>query len=155
MTQEPPELPSPPQTNALLQAPLEVIRQLKNEPVLLGGMGASVLVAILALFVPDSARSYAWIIAGLMLILCLVRAAVGTRGGKAGKTPLDTGDGSNQVTMGGKSEIDAALLEAERKNLWRSGRKTKIKDLTMRAGGSRMTGENKESRQSSGEDQDS
>jgi hypothetical protein len=126
-------------TGSLVQAPLEVIRQLENEPVLLGGMGASALLAILAIFAPSGAQIYAWIIAGLMMTLCLTRAFLS--GPHKHRSDADPGgdliadDGVNRFETGSAKIDGDVTVEARRRNVWRSRRGTRIKGgLAMRAG---------------------
>jgi hypothetical protein len=135
MTQESPESSSASQMDTLLKAPGLVIAQLKDEPILLGGMGAGALVAIIAVFVPDTAQIYAWIIAGLMLTLCLLKAAIDLRGGgRADETPPESNGPSIGFRLGDESEIEDTDVEAEQTITVDGGRKTKIKGAKFRAG---------------------
>ncbi len=59
---------------ALVAAPMEVIRLLRGEPILLIGMGAAVLLTLMALFGPDGTQLYALTIAALVVVLVVIRA---------------------------------------------------------------------------------
>ncbi|WP_146607778.1 hypothetical protein [Spongiactinospora gelatinilytica] len=47
---------------------------------LLAGMGTGILLTIIALFVPEQGRPYAWTIAGMMFLLCVVRMLSSAKG---------------------------------------------------------------------------
>ena len=64
---------------SLLATPERVVRYLQSEPLLLAGMGAAVLLAIVAIFAAPPAATYAWLIAGVVFgasLLWLVAAAI-------------------------------------------------------------------------------
>jgi hypothetical protein len=58
----------------LVEAPLEVIRLIKDDKVLLAGMGAAVLVTLIAVAAPDAGRFYALVVVGVIVLLVLIRA---------------------------------------------------------------------------------
>ncbi|SNS37293.1 hypothetical protein SAMN05443665_1003122 [Actinomadura meyerae] len=124
----------------MLRVPLEVVRLLKGEPVLLGGMGASAIVVIIAFSLPDTGRPYAWVVAGLMFVLCLVRAVfLGVR--EVRQTGTDQmrhlfgdADGTNRLDLGAKVKADDIDLNSSRGNAARIGKKGVVGNLTMRAG---------------------
>lgn len=118
-----------------------VVEHLKDEPVLLGGMGAGALIAAIAVVMPSGAQVYAWIIGGLMLIICLARLAVtiATQPRPApGEITAATGApkperGSNVIVLGDRSEIEDTRIKAPAVTL-RSGKRTKIKGSTIEGG---------------------
>jgi hypothetical protein len=124
----------------VLRVPLEVVRLLKGEPVLLGGMGASAIVVIIAFSLPDTGRPYAWVVAGLMFVLCLVRAVflgvkeVRQTGTDQMRHLFGDADGTNRLDLGAKVKADDIDLSSSRGNAARIGRKGEVGNLTMRAG---------------------
>lgn len=59
---------------ALVEAPVAVIRLLRGEPILLIGMGAAVLLTLIAIFGPGDAQVYALILAVLVVVVVVIRA---------------------------------------------------------------------------------
>src|SRR6478736_167369 len=91
----------------LLNAPTEVIRHLKNEPLLLVGMGTAVILAAIAVYAPGRGRFYALLLTGLVLVLCLIRAfTVGAR--RRHRKDKDTPPPASEsdIRLGGRSEVE-------------------------------------------------
>ena len=122
--------PDPGGWQPLVSTPLAVVRRLK-EPILLAGMGAAALIAIVAVFVPSTGRTYAWLIAGLIFLLCLVWAVTAP----LRRPPLDEpGKGTNVVVMGDRAQILDSTFEASRSNLHKTGKDAVIEGTVFRAG---------------------
>ncbi len=62
---------------SLLSTPAAVVRYLRHEPLLLAGMGAAVLIAIIAVFAPGGSAIYAYVIAAVVFAACLLWAVSG------------------------------------------------------------------------------
>ncbi|MFA1549446.1 hypothetical protein [Actinomadura chokoriensis] len=139
MTQQAPE-PPPQAPGSLLRVPVEVVRLLKGEPVLLGGMGASAIVAVIAFSLPQTGRPYAWVVAGLMFVLCLVRAVfLGLRELRDTETErmkhlFGDADGTNRLDLGAKVKAEGVDLSSTRGNAARIGKKGVVGNITMHAG---------------------
>ena len=58
--------------HSLLSTPEQVVRYLRDEPLLLAGVGAGILLTITAIFGPPSAAGYAWLIAAVIFGVCLL-----------------------------------------------------------------------------------
>jgi hypothetical protein len=62
---------------SLLSTPAAVVRYLRKEPLLLAGMGAAVLIAIVAVFAPGGGAVFAYVIAGVVFAACVLWAVNG------------------------------------------------------------------------------
>src|SRR3954447_20086640 len=69
---------------SLLSTPAAVVRYLRHEPLLLAGMGAAVLIAIIAVFAPGGSAIYAFVIAAVVFAACLLWGVSGARRRRAG-----------------------------------------------------------------------
>jgi hypothetical protein len=109
--------------NSLVKVPSAVVEHLKDEPVLLGGMGAGALIAIIAVFAPAGTQVYGWIVGGLMLVLCLGKLILGapTSHARAGSQPSQDSpkpqDGSNNIKIGNNSNFRVDRLIADQNNI--------------------------------------
>ena len=121
----------------LLNAPTEVIRQLKNEPLLLVGMGTVVL-AVIAVYAPDRGRFYALLLTGLVLILCLIRAfTIGARRRRRKDKDAPPPAAESDIRLGGRSEVedmDVNTWGPSARTTFRSGRGSKIKGSRFNTG---------------------
>ncbi|GAA4626501.1 hypothetical protein GCM10023196_035000 [Actinoallomurus vinaceus] len=117
----------------LLNAPTEVIRRLKNEPLLLVGIGTAVVLAVIAVYAPDRGRFYALLLTGLVLILCLIRAfTIGTR---RKDTPPPTTE--SDIRLGGRSQVEDVHINTwgpSARTRFRSRRGSKIKGARFNTG---------------------
>ncbi len=96
---------SEPELNSLVKLPTAIVEHLKDEPVLLGGMGAGSLIAIIAVFAPAGTQVYGWIVGGLMLVLCLgklvfdARTAGARAASQSSQDDLAIQSGSNNIAL--------------------------------------------------------
>jgi hypothetical protein len=118
--------------STLIAAPGEVIRLLSGEPVLLIGMGASALLALVAIFGPDTATPVAGLIAAVVGFAVVARAvglAVGAR-----RQP-DSPEGAHRPTGSSPgSSIDAErskITHSSLKNSRIRSRRSRINDVHM------------------------
>lgn len=126
--------------DALITTPLEVVKRLAGEPVLLIGMGGSVILALIAIFGPDGGQVYAWLVAGLILVLTVIWAILPssrTRGRRRGTDQAQERLRGNRARLGARSRIDRLEMTATGggdPNDLRTGSRMDIGDLSMRSG---------------------
>ncbi len=96
------EEPSESEWKSLLQTPMLVVKKLED-PILLTGTGAAVLLAIIAIFAPGDKSIYVWPIAGLILLVCVISAIIGARRDRAAAAKGAIG---NTVTGSGHAVIE-------------------------------------------------
>lgn len=118
--------------NLLVKVPIAVVEQLKDEPVLLGGMGAGALIVIIAVFAPTSTQVYGWIVGGLMFLLCL---------GKLIFTPADQNkssppDGSTRVEIGDGSTFRDSRVSGDQ-STFKGGNHVIVEGSVFESGSSR------------------
>ncbi|MDF5752749.1 hypothetical protein [Spongiactinospora sp. TRM90649] len=107
---------------------------------LLAGMGAGVLLAVIALYVPAEGRPYAWIIAGLTFLLCVLRAIMSIASAKRNvpnkpeRMSKNQNSPTNIAKFGALTRIRRARFRSGRLNVLRSGWNTRIEELDMEAG---------------------
>lgn len=130
MTEEPNE---PGSTWAgIASVPGEVVRLLKDDKLLLTGVAAACLVALIAATVPSLGLPYALVVAGLAVVVILVRVVVDWRRDR--ERGWASGDPhSNELRAVGRVRLRNARLEAAGGNRVDGGR-VKMKGVVMRAG---------------------
>jgi hypothetical protein len=120
-----PNGPDAPAWRSLLATPEQVVRHLRHEPLLLAGMGAAVLLAIVAVFAPTAWGGYAFLIAGVVFLTCLLwltaRAVPRLRGDLHAGNVLRAGRGSEltDVTMRATGTTRQRLTAGSRATLER------------------------------------
>lgn len=123
----------------LLQAPLEVIKRLKDEPLLLIGMGATVVLAIIAMFAPERGRFYAWLLTGLVLILSLLRTIALESRKRRSRSESPPGSSTN-LKLGHQSKITDTRIStrgSRARTSIESGRRTTIQGVSINTGSER------------------
>jgi len=105
---------------ALVEAPAEVIRLLRGEPILLIGMGGAVLLTLIALFGPGGAQIYALLLAALVVVVVVIRAVTLRRERSSSLAP------GNEIDDRGSEFVDVKLRSGGRRgwNRIRSRRST-------------------------------
>jgi len=138
---------SEPGQNLLVKLPVTIVEHLKDEPVLLGGMGAGAIIAIIAVYAPASAQVYGWIVGGLMFLLCLGKLIVDARTDKtrttaahavsqSGGDQAPRPDGSNNIEVGDKSKFRNNRIRGDQNN-FKGGNRVTVEGTVFDAGASR------------------
>jgi hypothetical protein len=128
----------------LVGVPLEVVRLIKDDKVLLSGMGAAVLVTLIAITAPEAGRFYALVVVGVIVLLVLIRAVSRWAGVEPDDpapemgphAPADSARG-NVAETSGRARAENVTMNArtgEFNRLTATGR-SRVKGLRMNAGG--------------------
>lgn len=121
----------------IFDVPAIVARQLKAEPLLLTLVGVAALLTVLGVFAPPGAAGYAWAVAGLTLAVALLWALLRigrTPRSRSGGTLPSVPDGGNLADVGDRASIDEVDMRASRSNVFRSGKRARIRSIEMHAG---------------------
>ena len=111
---------------SLAAVPLEVVRLLKGDKLLLTAMGAASIVAVVAIVVPEDGWRYALVIAALVVVLVVVRAI--------GEWRRDDGDSN---TLGARNiRMRNGSLLAPGRNRLRARRDIDLDGVSIQAGAS-------------------
>lgn len=127
---------------AIFDVPAIVARQLKAEPLLLTLVGIAALLTVLGVFAPSGAAGYAWVVAALTLAVAVLWAALRIRRAprsRSGPTPPSVPEGGNLADVGDRASIDEVDMRASRSNVFRSGKRARIRSIEMRAGTPSLT----------------
>ncbi|WP_412542523.1 hypothetical protein R8Z50_08530 [Longispora sp. K20-0274] len=107
----------------------QVARGLAGDKPLLLGLAGVVVVGAIGLAVPGDARTALFVVAGVVLVLCLARIVVTARVEGARARRRD-----NVARLGTDAKLDNAKLSAPGSNEFVAGDGLRMKDLTMTAG---------------------
>jgi hypothetical protein len=137
-----------PDLSSLVKLPAVIVEHLKGEPVLLGGMGAGALIAIIAVFAPAGTQIYGWIVGGLMLVLCLGKLILDSRTAAAANqssrddvahkgSSIEAEAGSNEFEVGRNVQMRNNRFTASGRNKFKAAKNSKIEGTVFEAGVSR------------------
>ena len=115
----------------LAAVPLEVVRLLKGDKLLLTAMGAASIVAVVAIVVPEDGWRYALVIAALVVVLVVVRAI-----GEWRRDDGDDGDGSSNTISGRNIRMRNGSLRSEGRNRLSAAKDVDLDGVSIQAGAS-------------------
>lgn len=116
---------------SLAAVPLEVVRLLKGDKLLLTAMGAASIVAVVAIVVPEDGWRYALVIAALVVVLVVVRAI-----GEWRRDDGDDGDGPSNTISGRNIRMRNGSLRSEGRNRLSAAKDVDLDGVSIQAGAS-------------------
>ena len=121
---------------SLAAVPLEVVRLLKGDKLLLTAMGAASIVAVVAIVVPEDGWRYALVIAALVVVLVVVRAI-----GEWRRDDGDDGDGPSNTISGRNIRMRNGSLRSEGRNRLSAAKDVDLDGVSIQAGASSASDE--------------
>jgi hypothetical protein len=114
---------------SIAAVPRDVVHLLNGDKLLLTAMGTSCVIAVVAVAVPDLGLGYAVLIAGLVLLLVVIRALTESR-----RRGPRYGGRDNVVSTVGKIRARDARIDAPGSNVLRSLFGVRLRGVDLRAG---------------------